>query len=102
MTIIKIEEVRQFSEAQLEKGRRDSMAGIDAKLAKQEMRALARSAALSEREERYRASTAVAMEVYLLEKSSKEEASSDTVAQKKSQNLRRLLGHQSDEWEQSL
>ena len=78
MTIIKIEEDRQFLKAQREKGRRGSMAGIDVKLAKQEERALARSAALAEREERYRASTAVATEVSLLEKSSEEEASSDS------------------------
>ena len=42
------------------------MAGIDVKLAEQEERPLARSALLAEREERYRASTAVATEVSLL------------------------------------
>ena len=47
------------------------------KLAKQAERALARSAALAKREDRYRASTALATEVFLLEKSSEEEASSD-------------------------
>ena len=66
--------------AQREKGRRGFMAGIDVKLAKQEERALARSAALAEREERYTCSarTAVATEVYLLLKSSDGETSSDS------------------------
>ena len=78
MTIIKIEEDRQFLKAQREKGRRGSMAGIDVKLAKQEDRELARSAAIAERNERYRASTAEATEVFLLEKLSEEGVSSDS------------------------
>lgn len=77
MTIIKIEEDRQFLTAQRERGRRGSMAGIDVKLAKQEKRVVARSAALAERMKRYRARTAAAVtEVSMLETSSEEQASS--------------------------
>ena len=101
MTVIKIEEVRQFLKAQHEKGQRGSMAGIDVKLAKQEERALVRSAALAEREERYHASMiAVATEVSVLEKSSEEEASSD-ISEKEPETSTSAWSPKL-EWEQSL
>ena len=49
MTMIKIEEDRQFLNTQREKGRQGSMLGIDMKLSRQEERAKARSAAAAAR-----------------------------------------------------
>ena len=59
-----------------------------------------RSIAVAEREERYRASTAVSTEVSLLETSSEEEESS-TIAQKKPEPSTSALP-QRDKGEQSL
>ena len=74
MTMIKIEEDRQFLKAQREKGRHGSIAGIDVKLAKQEERALARSAAVAVREEQHHASSAAVTDVVVLDSSSEETA----------------------------